>query len=230
MRRVALVLALAAVAAGASGCAGAEGRQAQELLEQSEQAFAAVQTYRLGGRMTMSTPLGDFGLELTAAVDQQEDAFVMRMRSADMPELGAVTAVARGDRFWLKAGGRWEAMPVPDAGTTAADQFDILPYIEDVDVDEGQTVSGEPAVKITGVIDSGGFLEGFTAGLPAGFPTGSFDLGDMRAVVYLSEGTHLPLRMLIDQSMEVEGERFEIRMDLALTDVDEPVQVPSPGA
>ncbi|HXV58334.1 MAG TPA: hypothetical protein VD704_10740 [Gaiellaceae bacterium] len=229
MRRVALLLAVAAAAVGASGCAGAEGRKAQELLEESEQAFAAVQTYRLGGRMTMSTPFGDFGLELTAAVDQREDAFVMRMRSADFPEVGTVVAVARGDRFWMKVGEGWEAIPAPAAGTTAADGLDILPYIEDVDVDEGRTVGAEPAVKITGVIDSGGFMEGFLAGMPSGFPTDSFDLGDMRAVVYLSERTHLPLRLLVDQSMEVDGERFEIRIDLAVTNVDEPVEVPSPA-
>ena len=58
MRRAALVLALA-LATITAGCAGAEGRQAQELLDEAELAFAGLETYTLGGTMTMETPLGD---------------------------------------------------------------------------------------------------------------------------------------------------------------------------
>ena len=116
---------------------------------------------------------------------------------------------------------------MPAGTTTGADQFDILPLVKDVDVDEGQTVGGQAAVKITGVLDAGSFQAGFMAGLPADVGVdASFD--DTRVVVYLSESSKLPLRMLIDQSMQVEGEELTLSMDLALVNADEPVEIPEP--
>jgi hypothetical protein len=55
-------------------------------------------------------------------------------------------------------------------------------------------------------------------------------LGDTRAVIYLSDETRLPLRMLLDLSMEVEGETADMHLDYAITNVNEPVEVPDPGA
>ena len=36
--------------------------------------------------------------------------------------------------------------------------------------------------------------------------------------------------MLVDQSMEIEGETMEMHMELALTNLNEPVDIPNPGA
>ena len=67
------------------------------------------------------------------------------------------------------------------------------------------------------------------AGLPSGADVDA-SFADTRVVVYLSEATKLPLRMLLDQSMEVQGNELTVSMDLALVDVNEPVEIPSPGA
>jgi hypothetical protein len=53
-------------------------------------------------------------------------------------------------------------------------------------------------------------------------------LGDTRAVIYLSDETRLPLRMLLDLSMEIEGETADMHLDYAITNVNEPVEVPDP--
>ena len=74
MRRLTLVLLLLAVAVATAGCAGAEARKAEALLDESDEAFAALATYRMGGLMSMETPYGDVGFELSADVDQTEQA------------------------------------------------------------------------------------------------------------------------------------------------------------
>jgi hypothetical protein len=228
MRRSLIVLALVLSLASA-GCAGLEGQKAQALLEEAEQAFADVETYRLGGVMTMKTPLGQVSMKMRVAVDQRAGAMSMTMSSDELPGGGEMTMVYRPDGFWVKAGDAWQPLPLPPGTTAGADQFDILPYVKDVDVEEGRYVDGEQAVKITGVLDPGSFQAGFTAGLPEGVDVDA-SFADTRVVVYLSEATKLPLRMLIDQSVEIEGQQLTVTMDLALAGVDEPVEIPNPSA
>ena len=166
---------------------------------------------------------------MNASVDQQAGAMLMTMRADDLPGFQKMQMVARPDGFWMKTDGGWQALPLPSGATAGAEQFDILPLVKDVDVDEGQTVGGEAAVKITGILDPGSFQAGFTAGLPEGVSVDA-SFADTRVVVYLSEASRLPLRMLIDQSVEVEGQELTVRMDLALVNVNEPVKIPNPGA
>ena len=153
----------------------------------------------------------------------------MTMSSPDLP--GAhIQMVVRGDSFWMNMDGTgWQPVADPPTGMTGAEQFDLLPHVKDVEVDEGRTVDGEPAVKITGVLDLDSFAEGFMAGVPEGVDVDA-SFGDTRIVVFLSERTKLPLRMLVDQSMEIEGETMEMHMELALTNLNEPVDIPNPGA
>jgi hypothetical protein len=229
MRRLTLALTLLAAVVSVAGCAGAEGREAQALLDKSNEAFASVATYRMGGLMRMETPIGEIGFEISAEVDQADDAMFMTMSSPDLP--GAhMQMIVRGDSFWANMNGSgWQPLPNPPTGMTGAEQFDLLPHVKDVEVDEGRTVAGEPAVKITGVLDLDSFAEGFLAGLPDGADIDA-SFGDTRIVVFLSEATSLPLRMLMDQSMEIEGETMEVHMELAFTNVNEPVDIPNPGA
>lgn len=227
MRRAALIVFLA-LSVVTAGCVGPEGRQAQELLDDAEQAFAELETYGLGGTMTTETPRGELAVDMHVSVDQQTGAMLMTMSADDVPGFPVMSVVARDNGFWMKAGGGWQSLPMPPGGTGAG-QFDILPLVKDVDVDEGHTVGGEPALKITGILDPGSFQAGFMAGLPDDVSVDA-SFADTRAVVFLSEATRLPLRMLIDQSMEFQGEELTVSLDLALVDVNEPVHVPNPGA
>ncbi|MGH3015682.1 MAG: hypothetical protein ACRDNN_12105, partial [Gaiellaceae bacterium] len=114
------------------------------------------------------------------------------------------------------------------------EQFDFTPYVEDVDVEDGHDVGGEPAVKVSGVFDTAGLVEGVfnqLGSVPGGaLPDLSESLGDTRLVLYISEASHLPLRTLLDMSIEAEGERIEMHMDFALSGVNEPVKIPQPRA
>jgi hypothetical protein len=228
MRRSLLALLLALSVASA-GCVGAEGRKAQELLEESERAFAGLETYKLGGSMRMKASFGELAVAMHAAVDQKAGTMLMTMSSDDLPGFPEMRMAAGPDGFWVETDGTWQAFPLPAGAASGADQFDIIPFVKDVDVEEGRSVGGEAAVKITGVLDPGTFQAGFLAGLPDGVDVDA-SFADTRVVLFVSEATRLPLRMLIDQSFEVEGEEFTVSMDLAVTGVNEPVEIPSPPA
>ncbi len=223
MRRAALTLVLA-LAVVSAGCAGAEGRQAQELLDGAEEAFSGLETYELGGTVSVESSLGTFSFELRAAVDQTAEAMLVEMSADDVPGFPGMRMVGRSEGLWLETDGGWEAIPM---STGEAEQFDVLPYVKDVDVTEGLSVDGEPAIRIAGILDAESFRAGFTSALPGGVEA---SFSDTRVVLYLSEASRLPLRMLLDQSVEVEGEQLTLSMDLGLVGVNEPVEIPSPGA
>jgi hypothetical protein len=234
MRRAGLVFVLVLAALVPLGCAGAEGQRAQELLAQSDQALANVKSYRLAGRMWVETPVGEFAFVLRGGGNTKNGgSSFMTMSAEDVPGFPGVTAVTRGQTMWVNAGGGWQRSELPAGTTTGVEQFDFTPYVKDVDVEEGHDVRGEPAVKVSGVFDTVGLVEGMFGqlGVPGGaLPDLSEHLGDSRVVLYISETSHLPLRTLLDMSMEAEGERVDMHMDFALSGVNQPVKVPGPGA
>ena len=123
-------------------------------------------------------------------------------------------------------------MPIPPRQATGIEQFDFAEYVKDVDVDEDAEVDGKPAVKITGVIDTAALFDGLLGQLGAvgggPMPDLSEMLGDTRVVIYLSRASHLPLRMLIDLSMEVEGEEIDMHLDFAITERERAGRDPRP--
>jgi hypothetical protein len=235
MRRLAILVVLAAASlVPLTGCVGVEGKQAQDILAQTDEAMAQAESFRFAGRLTLETSVGDFGLVMRGAASKEDGgASVVTVSSDDVPGFPEVTVVTRGQDAWMKAGGSWQHVQVPAGQATGMDQFDFVPYIKDVDVDGGQQVGGEPAVKITGVLDTAGLVNGFLGQLgtvPGGaLPDISDGLGDTRVVLYVSETSHLPLRTLVDMSFEQAGESVEMHFDFAITNVDEPVAIPHPG-
>jgi hypothetical protein len=236
-----MVLALLAViAAVPAGCSGADAQKAQAILDQSTTAMAGVRSVSFAMRMwTSGEPDGtDFTVLMRGggyeSGKRAGDAYVS-MSSEDVPGLGAMTVVVHGDTLWVKAGGQWARVPAP-GGQASADPlagFDLTRYVTDVRVDEGVTIDGEPMDRITGVIDTsaalGGIFGALGGGGVAGLGNASEILGDIRAVLYVSETTHLPMRTLIDMPMKVAGETIVMHMDLVITGVNKPVDIPSVG-
>jgi hypothetical protein len=157
------------------------------------------------------------------------------LNASDVPGLGAMTIVIRNNVLYVKAGGSWARVPTP-ANEAAADPlagFDITRYVTDVRVEEGVVVGGEPMDRITGVIDTSAALNGILGTLGG---TGASDLGDaseilgdIRAVLYVSQTTHLPMRTLVDMPMKIAGQTIVMHIDLVITGVNEPVSIPSVG-
>ena len=234
MRRAALLF-LVVLAALPLGCAGAEGQRAQELLAQSDQALAQVKSFRFAGRLWMETPVGNFTFVMHGGGNPAKggSSFVS-MLAPEVPQFPEVTVVTRGTRAWVKAGRGWQRMTIPAGQPSGIEQFDFTPYVKNVKVEDGATVGDEAAVKITGVLDTAGLVQGVFGqlGTASGgaMPVLSAGLGDTRVVIYISEVSHLPLRTLVDMKVEAAGEKVNMHLDFAITNVNEPVKVPGPGA
>jgi hypothetical protein len=240
MRRV-LALALVTVAAVVpAGCSGGDAQKAQSILDESTTATAAVKSVSFAMRMwTSGGPAGtDFTVLMHGGGYQKGkragDAYVT-LSSADVPGLGAMTIVTRGNVVYVRAGGRWARVPAP-AGQAKADPlagFDLTRYVTQVRVDEGILVGEEPMDRITGVIDTSAALDGLLGTLggtgAAGLGSASDILGDIRAVLYVSKMTHLPMRTLVDLPMKIAGERIVMHMDIVFTGVDKRVDIPAVG-
>ncbi len=233
MRRAALLFLLV-LAALPLGCAGEEGQRAQELLAQSDQALAQVKSFRFAGRLWMETPVGDFTFVMRGGGNPKKggSSFVS-MQAPDVPQFPEVTVVTRGPKAWVKAGSGWQRLTIPPGRPTGIEQFDFTPYVKDVKVEDGATAGGEPAVKVTGVFDTAGLVQGVFSELGAAsggaLPDFSDSLGDTRVVIYISEVSHLPLRTLVDMKVEAAGEKVAMHLDFAITNVNEPVEIPGPG-
>jgi hypothetical protein len=134
----------------------------------------------------------------------------------------------------MNAGPGWQRLTIPPGQSTGVEQLDFTPYVKDVQVADGALVGGEPAVKLTGVFDTAGLVQGMFGQLaPASggaLPSLSSSLGDTRVAIYLSEASHLPLRTLVDLTVESAGEEARMHLDFALTNVNERVSIPGPGA
>jgi hypothetical protein len=240
MRRL-LALALVVSAAGiATGCSGVDAHKAQDILDQSTTAMADVKSVSFAMRMwTSGGPAGtDFTVLMHGGGYQKGkragDSYAT-LNAGDVPGLGEMTIVIHDNVLYVKAGGSWSRAPAP-ANQAAADPlagFDITRYVTDVRVEEGVTVGGEPMDRITGVIDTSAALKGILGTLGG---TGASDLGntsdilgDIRAVLYVSQTTHLPTRTLVDMPMKIAGQTIVMHIDLVITGVDKPVAMPSVG-
>lgn len=240
MRRL-LALALVVSAAGAvTGCSGVDAQKAQDILAQSTSAMADVKSVSFAMRMWTSD--GPAGTEFTVLMHgggyqrgKRAGESYATLNASDVPGLGAVTIVIRHNVLYVKAAGSWSRVPAP-ADQAAADPlagFDITRYVTDVRVEEAASVGGEPMDRITGVIDTAAALSGIlgTLGASRGSEVGDVSdiLGDIRSVLYVSQTTHLPMRTLIDMPMKIAGQTIVMHIDLVITEVNEPVAIPSVG-
>lgn len=238
MRRIGVLVLVALAALTVAGCSGADAQRAQELLTQSDQALRAVKSYRFAGRFWIESDVGNFTLVMRGGgYTRAGGASFLIMRSDDLPGFPEMTVVQQGRTMWIRAGGGWQRTEVPAGQRTGLDQFDISPYVKNVTVDEDAMVEGEPAAKMTGVLDTTGMLESVfaslggvsgSAGLPFDQLTNSFR--DTRVVLYVSDATRLPLRTLVDLSIEAEGKTVKMHLDFALEPAKRRVRIPIPTA
>lgn len=235
MRRLLALLAVLSVVP--AGCSGTDAQQAQTLLDQSSRALAEVKSLSFSMRMWTSGGPQDMTFVMRGggyAKGKRAGEFYVTGSVEGLPGLGQFTMVARDGTLRMNMGQGWIAVPVPEgaaeAGQSPVSGFDLAPYITDVRVEEGQLIAGEPASKITGVIDTGRLVDGALGRLGGLSEAGGLDLseafGDTRAVLWVSEVTQLPLRGLIDFSVRAAGEEIELHMDFAVTGVNEPVAIP----
>ena len=239
MRRL-LALALVMLTATASaGCSGVDAQQAQSLLDESNAAMAKVRSVNFAIRMWTEGAPGDANYSILMRGGGYErgkragEAYVT-VSSDELQDIGTMTMVIRRNALYVKAGGHWSRASLP-TGQAAADPlagFDLTRYVTDVRVENGVMIEGEPMDKITGVVDTAGALKGLVALGGAGtseLGSASDALGDIRAVLYVSQTTHLPMRTLVDLPIKFIGQKIVMHMDIVLTGVNKRVPIPSVG-
>jgi hypothetical protein len=152
--RLAALLALAVVLL--TGCAGADAGRAQELLAASEAAAAGLKTAAYAGELELRAEGQDVVARLRVAVRQRGGRPVAQhVRFAAGGQ--AAEVVVRDGRAWARTGGDWQ--PVPLGQAAAFDAVGpglaarLLDAIDDVSVDEGAVVAGEPSATVKVVLD-----------------------------------------------------------------------------
>ena len=247
IRRTAAAVLVALSATLLAACTGADAKRAQELLRQAEQAQQEVES--MSFRMNIWTS-GD-GPRLSAHLSG--GAYARGKRAGDVvldldvqggPAPMTMRIVQRDGAMFVNPGSGWT--PVPSAAGASAlgggaesafANFDFSRYVKDVTVEEGQILGGKAVAKIVGVVDTGALIGDLLGGLGglaelsgAEIPDDLSDsFGDTRAVLYVSEASHLVVGALVDLAFEHEGEKTELHVAFNVTGVDEPVKIPDPS-
>jgi hypothetical protein len=241
---------LALVAVLLTGCAsGSDGQRAQELLQQAQTAnanmksatYVATVAFAGEGQEFKLTMQGGALLKGKAAGDQ-----FLRMRADGLPAaLGmsgdVMLMVKRGDRITLTAAGRTQVLPAPRelAANTKAwgslASLDLASCVENVDVEEGGNLNGEPATRVAGTVDTGCLLGslmtlsglGALAGQRVDAGKLSESVGDIRATLFVSERSKLLIGGLVSVNAHAQGKSLDVQFSYRLTSVNEPVRFPS---
>jgi hypothetical protein len=236
--RLILVIVLPIVAAGLlTGCSGADAGRAQSLLQQAEQAQQSltsehmimkldmdadgqsVQIDMAGGGYLRGARAGDFYLSLTGSLPTGSAALDMLV-------------VRQGTQVSVRANGRTETLPLSQAQTRLGgnlgnvSQFsDLARYVKSVSVSEAD-FQGRPADKVVGTLDTGELLS--SAGGPAAqlFSNLGVHASDVRAVLFIPRDTHLVEAMLADLTISAQGHDVHMKLSLALTGLNQPVDFP----
>jgi hypothetical protein len=248
MRFAALATTLtAALLAGCSG--GPDARTAQELLRQAQAEQLKLRSAGFVVNLNVGVDGERFGATMDGAAEtkgQRVGNMFMRMRVTGFPGLAqatqgfAMSMAKRGPRITITADGRTQTFDAGDErapnvdGIASLGSFDFASCVEQVDVEAGRNLNGEPATRIAGRIDTACVLKAAMklSGAPA--PTAGFDVGalakhldDVRVTLFVSERTKLLVGALVSTRFEAEGKHADFQLSYRLTRVNKPVHIPA---
>jgi hypothetical protein len=251
MRRTLTLLAMVGLLASAGCAAGPDGPEAKRILDQVTEASKNVESMSYSMKISGEAAGQTFSMTIDGAgYTTGEDAGDMVMNMAvEAPgvPLMQTSILARDGQLFVNAGGTWESVP---GGLTAEqlgelegqlDGLDFASFVRDVKVEKDLIFLGEPVTKVAGTLDvvammgsvagqigdtSG--LGSLTSGL-AGAEQTLGALSDARAVLYVSDITHLVKAMHVEFEIEEQGQTGTFAIDYALRSVDEPVTLPEPA-
>jgi hypothetical protein len=227
-----------------AGCGGAEGQRAQELLAQAEAASRQVTSASYEMEFSFSAKGQNIGLYLEGSgylKGPRAGEQTLEMRgTGPFAGVGAFEFAIIGNQAHARVNGRWQSVPIPavrrnppQLGPDALAK--LTPYVKRVSVQEGQFVNGERIASVAGVIDTEGLVKAI-AGLDAfssivgqsgpDLTELAEHLGDVHAVLAISERTHLLRSAVIDLTVEIEGEEIAVQAIYRLKDVNKPVRLP----
>ena len=249
VKRILTVVGVFGLLAVAGCAAGKDGAEAQELLQKATEAQEQIESMTFSMNIVGEAAGQAFTMQMSGGgylKGEQEGDMLVRA-SMTVPNLPAMDfqMISRQGTLYMNLDGTWQKLPGA-AGQAQAEQleqqlagFNFAEYVTDVSVEKGTTFLGEPVTKIVGTIDTKGLLGGVldqlgsaADGLMGGFtpPQEALDaLGDIRAVLYVSDTTNLVQAARMDFSVDAEGETADFEVNYALRSVNEPVEIPKPA-
>jgi hypothetical protein len=249
VKRILTVIAAFGLLAVAGCAAGKDGAEAQELLQKATEAQEQIESMTFSINIVGEAAGEAFTMQMSGGgylKGEQQGDMVVRA-SMTVPSMPATTfeMVSREGSLYMNLDGTWQAIP-GESSRVQAEQleqqlgnFDFTKYVTNVSVEKGTTFLGEPVTKIVGTIDTQGLLGGVldqlgsaAGGLTGGItpPQEALDaLGDIRAVLYVSDATNLVQAARVEFAVDAEGETGTFEVNYALRSVNEPVEIPEPA-
>lgn len=255
VKRFLTVLAAFGLLAVAGCAAGKDGAEAQELLQKATEAQEQIESMTFSINIVGEAAGEAFTMQMSGGGylkgEQQGDMVVRASLTA--PSLPATTLqlISREGTLYMNFDGSWQQIPGGASGAQAEQLeqqlteqlsgFDFAKYVTNVSVEKGTTFLGEPVTKVVGTIDTQGLLGGIfdqlgsaagglTGGLGVAPPQDALDgLGDIRAVLYVSDSSNLVRAARMDFAVDAEGETASFEVNYALRSVNEPVEIPKPA-
>ena len=251
MLRRSLIAAVSVVLAlTAAGCAGlpigssGDAAEAVSILQRAEDASNKLDSMSFFMTMNMDAAGQTFSATMHGGAYLKGDqagnmALQMNMNGPGLPNTDA-QVVLRDGQLYLETGGSWQRYP----GALNLDQFqakqlsglDIAKYVKDVHVEDHTQFVGEPVTKIAATIDGKQLLSQVLGQVSNSLgqsgvqlPSDSFDIGDVRIVIYVSETTQLVRAVHEDMTITVQGQKAHMALDLSVVGVNQPVDIPAPA-
>jgi hypothetical protein len=249
VKRILTLIAAFGLLAVAGCAAGKDGAEAQDILQKATEAQQQIESMTFSINIVGEAAGEAFTMQMSGGgylKGEQEGDMVVRA-SMTVPSMPATSfeMVSREGSLYMNLDGTWQAIP-GEASQDQAEQleqqlgsFDFTKYVTNVSVEKGTTFLGEPVTKIVGTIDTQGLLGGVldqlgsaAGGLTGGItpPQEALDaLGDIRAVLYVSDATNLVQAARVEFAVDAEGETGTFEVNYALRSVNEPVEIPEPA-
>jgi hypothetical protein len=230
----------------AAGCYAAQGKQAQELLVQAQAAEKNLRSASFELELNANLDGQKIGVTMRGGGymkgPRAGDVFLQANSSGAFDGLD-FGFMAIGKRAYLKVEDGWESMPIPVSLQTqsrsqnigSAAFLELARYVKKINVAPGGIVDGDPTTTISGTVDTAGLVEAMAklndVSALAGDSAPDLSqlaehLGDTRAVIAISDRTHLVVGAVVDLSVEAQGKRFDLQLVYRLRDVNKPVRFP----
>jgi hypothetical protein len=244
VRRLSVFLGLVALLAG---CGGEDALRAQQLLldAQAAQARLSSATFSVDLAFDVEGRQGAIVLEGGGYLKgRRAGDSVLKLRTEGLPEAKGFefTLVTRGREAFVRMAGSWRRYPLPAGGRSRSGSLDVgellqfARYVKEVRVADGAVIDGEPTTRISGVLDTAGLLRSLAGfgSLPGAAQLGSFDtsklaaeLGDVHAILLVSNRTGLVRMAIVELALEAEGHSAKLKLVYRLTSANRPVAIPS---
>lgn len=249
MRRLLALLAALAAATVAAGCVGPDGDEALRLLRDADAAQQALRSAAFDLSVEAGVPGQTLAMQVSGQTvlrgERAGDAYVS-LTGSGLPGLSSVELVSRDGRAFLRAGGPWQAIPVPAGEPQATDprvaeltsslaRLELERYVTAVSVSPGPQLDDEPTRQIVGGIDTEALLDGVLARAaqalgPQAGPVPDLtqvEISETTVLLVVGERTHLVRQALVTLTLAAEGEQGTLTLRYALRAPNGEVELPT---